>query len=384
MADTDDSTGVSTLEPKDSFEFWGISRNTWIHVVGALVVVAIVAAVVVVVVLLLKKDNDEDNGVDNDEDNGGDNGEDNGNGDDDGDDDDDDDIDDDDDDDDDDGGGGEEKYDIISPWYNRQDNAQFFIPEPDAELVAECLERNEELNAEIEGSDEELRDFSWSTHSQWSQAKGEDPDFPPCLIWTEGLETPTDDDRTNRNHYMFRRSQEGIDLNKWNVHLGIKNQGTPAIPGVPSTLGECAKDIEDKGYPSFVYNFNDGMCFPKEEITPEFPWGQGNYYTGALFVPKQSTYDFVSTEGTTCADMGMDYIDDLAECEDAAQELGLKTISGDDFEVVMRTEPDRPEGCFFATLGGMNFAPNGTTGTQIKYQAENDAARLQICKRRFA
>jgi len=284
-------------------------------------------------------------------------------------------------------GNKEEKYDIISPWHDRSGNEGDIIPESDVKLVAKCLELNEQFNEALNEEGEDLLEFSWSTFSQRQQARDKDSNFPPCLMWREGIENPDESDvlgfGTNTNTYMFRQSQEGIDLNKWNVHLGVLGRGTSPIPGISKTLDECANYVKDEGYPTFVYNFQDRMCFPKETINPKFPWGAGNYYPGALFVPKQSTYDFVSTEGTTCGDMGMYYVNSNLECQDAAEELGLKSV-----EVGSISSEDRPSGCYWNTNdgGGLNLASRGQTGTQIKYETTDTnptgASRLQICKRR--
>ncbi len=327
------------------------TTKKWI-ILGIVGGVIIIGAIIAIVLVLKKEPGDDGDG------NGGDNGNGNGNGDE------------------------GEKYDIISPWHDWIGNEGDIIKEADEKLVAKCLERNEELNEE--GND--LLEFSWSTVSQREQARDNDPTFPPCLMWPEGLYVAPGGD-TNNHTYMFRQSQEGIDLNKWNVHLGVQAPGPAPVPSLEKTLDECANYIEDEGYPTFVYNFKDRKCFPKEEITPKFPWGTGNYYPGALFVPKQSTYDFVSTEGTTCGDMGMNYVNSNLECQDAAEELGLKSV-----EVGSISSVDRPFGCFWNTRdnpndgGGLNLASRGRTGTQIKYETTDTnptgASRLQICKRR--
>jgi hypothetical protein len=201
-------------------------------------------------------------------------------------------------------------------------------------------------------------------------------------MWPEGKDNPSGNDNTNNNTYMFRPSQEGIDLNKWNVHLGVKNRGSATIQ-FNSTLDGCADYAKEEDIPTFVYNFEVGKCFPKEEgtLSPRFPWGPGNYYPGALFVSKQSTYDFVSTEGTTCEDVGMVDVTTSAACKAAAQELGLSSV-----EPETRDSMDFPHGCYWNTRtgGGLNIARNGTTGTQIKYsnaEGESGLSRLQICKR---
>ena len=163
--------------------------------------------------------------------------------------------------------------------------------------------------------------------------------------------------------------------------LGGQNRG-PTTTQFNSTLDGCADYAKEENIPTFVYNFEVGKCFPKEKgtLSPRFPWGSGNYYPGALFVSKQSTYDFVSTEGTTCEDVGMVDVTTSVACMDAAQELGL-SFDGNLGQIESR---DRPHGCFWNTRtgGGLNIASNGTTGTQIEYDDDEDASRLQICKRR--
>lgn len=305
----------------------------------------------------------------------------------------------------------EEKYDIISPWWNRnsdeaediekyQDTLQatlqyFEYDDQDPPEVmnignpASCLERNEERNEELNEEGDDLLEFSWSTFDQRKQARnssGDDLDFPPCLMWPEGMENPSgnDNDNKNSNTYMFRPSQEGIDLNKWNVHLGIKNKSEECEVEMSLNLDECATLTDALNKPTFVYNFEDRKCFPKQEINPKIPWGADNYYPGALFVSKQSPYDFVSTDGTTCEDVGMDFVDGPpGDCEDAAEALGL---SFDNIGEI--SDPDRPWGCYWNSRkegGTLNRAFQGSksNGTQIAVdEGQGGGSRLQICKRR--
>ena len=151
------------------------------------------------------------------------------------------------------------------------------------------------------------------------------------------------------------------------------------------TLAECTayvnNCIEQQNcpnlYTSFVYDFKNQQCFPKTTIRPILPWSGPGFFPGALFIPKESEYYLVTTEGTTCEDLDMNFIMNSSDCLNAAEALHLIGRN----EVHEQDDTDRPQGCYMNTNGGLNIAMNGLKGTQIKYQ-DNDAARFQICQKK--
>jgi len=169
------------------------------------------------------------------------------------------------------------------------------------------------------------------------------------------------------------------------------------------TLAECTayvnNCIEQQNcpnlYTSFVYDFKNQQCFPKTTIRPILPWSGSGFFPGALFIPKESEYYLVTTEGTTCEDLDMNFIMNSSDCLNAAEvlHLGNLPMGGTDWE--NNTEgpnslTERPKGCYWKTAGRgdpidqslwLGNTDEDTGGSQIWPEINSNGSRLQICQK---
>jgi len=176
----------------------------------------------------------------------------------------------------------------------------------------------------------------------------------------------------------------------------------PSESSLTISLKECEDLVKNENdYESFVYDFENGKCFPTTDIKPILPWRgppevDPQYFPGALFIPKQLDYQLVTTEGTTCEDLDMNFIMNSSDCLNAAEvlHLGNLPMGGTGWE--NNTEgPDslteRPKGCYWKTAGRgdpidqslwLGNTDEDTGGSQIWPEINSNGSRLQICQKR--